>query len=195
MTSVAGASEFSASRTLQLASSPVRTSFGWSRRRLHVASRILLVMAAAGTAGYLLSGPVRRCLALAWLLGVATLSYGVARRARSDAAVLSIDHRGILDRRLMPRRIAWQEIETFCAVGDQSRVIDLRLRSPDVVLAGTRWPVRIGARLQTGFAIPAVTISMLLLDGSVSELMDAIACYRPDLLDASNRRAHASRQA
>jgi hypothetical protein len=54
-------------------------------------------------------------------------------------------------------------------------------------LRETRWPVRIGAYCQMGYGVPAVTISMLLLDGNVSEMLEAIAQYRPDLLHDTNR--------
>ena len=40
---------------------------------------------------------------------------------------------------------------------------------------------------QIGYGVPAVTISMLLLEGNVAELLNAVAQYRPDLLHDSNR--------
>jgi hypothetical protein len=57
-----------------------------------------------------------------------------------------------------------------------------------ITLGETRWPVRIGAYCQIGYGVPAVTISMLLLEGNVSEMLDAVAQYRPDLLHNTNRR-------
>ena len=60
-------------------------------------------------------------------------------------------------------------------------------RWPKTTLAGTRWLVRIGALCQLGYGVPAVTISMLLLEGNISELLAAVAQYRPDLLHHSNR--------
>jgi hypothetical protein len=195
MASVAGALGFLTSRTLSQASLPGRISFGWSLRRLRIASGILLLITATAGAGCLLLGPVGEGLSLACLLGVAGMSHGVGWRAACRDAVLSVDELGIWDRRLMQRRISWHEVETFCPVTDRGHVIDLRLRWPEDTLAGTRWPVRIGARLQTRFGAPAVTISTLLLDTDVSELMDAIARYRPDLLDPINRRVPAKHQA
>jgi hypothetical protein len=44
------------------------------------------------------------------------------------------------------------------------------------------------AYCQIGYGVPAVTISMLLLKGNVSEVLDAVAQYRPDLLHHTNRR-------
>jgi hypothetical protein len=114
----------------------------------------------------------------------------LSRRASAEAPVLSVDQRGILDHRLMPRYIEWQEIAAICPVdANRHNVIDIELRWPKFTLAETRWPVRIGAYCQTGYGVPAVTISMLLLDGNVSEMLDAVAQYRPDLLHHTNRRA------
>jgi hypothetical protein len=115
----------------------------------------------------------------------------LSRRASSETVVLTIDQHGILDRRLMSKRIGWHEIEAICPVDiDRSHVVDLKLRWPETTLAKTRWPVRIGAACQRGYGIPAVTISMVLLKGHVSELLDAVGRYRPDLLHSANRRVH-----
>jgi hypothetical protein len=66
-------------------------------------------------------------------------------------------------------------------------VVDIRLRWPKATLAGPRWPVRIGAHCQTGYGVPAITISLLLLEGNVAEMLEAVAQYRPDLLHHTNR--------
>ena len=115
---------------------------------------------------------------------------GLSRRANDGAVVLSVDRRGILDHRLISRHIAWQEIKAIWPVNaDRNHTIDIELRWPETTLRDTRWSVRVGAYCQMGYGVPAVTISMLLLDGSVSDLLNAIAQYRPDLLDYSNLRA------
>ena len=90
----------------------------------------------------------------------------------------------------MARHIEWQEIEAIWSVDtDRSHTVDIKLRWPKITLTETRWPVRIGAYCQIGYGVPAVTISMLLLDGNASEMLDAVAQYRPDLLHYTNRRA------
>jgi hypothetical protein len=91
---------------------------------------------------------------------------------------------------LISRPIAWQEIKAIWPVNaDRSHTIDIELRWPKTTLRDARWSVRVGAYCQIGYGVPAVTISMLLLDGGVSDLLNAIAQYRPDLLDYSNLRA------
>jgi hypothetical protein len=76
-------------------------------------------------------------LGLAWLFAIACLTHGIARRATSGTAVLMIDQSGILDLRLMPRRIGWQSRLSFPSI-DRSRVVDASLRQPNITLAGTR---------------------------------------------------------
>jgi hypothetical protein len=165
-------------------------SFSFSHAKLRLAAFILLGGAAPAALGFALSGPLGRWLWLAWLAAVALLMHWLGRRAASDATVLHINERGILDRRLMLHRIAWQEIEAVCPVNvDCAFVVDLRLRWPKTTLAGAGWSARIGATLQTSFNVPAVTINMLSLDGDVLDVLEAVARYRPDLLSAANRRA------
>src|SRR5215468_3961993 len=168
--------------------SATHCAFGWSLAKLRLAALILASLVVPTTAGFALSGPTGRWFFLIGLLSVAALIDRLARRCDPVTVVLSIDHRGILDRRLMSRRIAWQEIAGVCRVDVQrSQVVDLVLCWPDVTLRGARWLVRVGGPCQNGFGVPAVTISMLLLDGSVGDALDAIAMHRPDLLHKTNR--------
>jgi len=171
-----------------------RASFVWSLAKIRIAALILFGAATPALVGFTLSTtPFVRWLCLVWLLGVALLMHGLSRRASDDSVVLSVDQRGILDRRLMARRIEWQEIGAICLVDtDRSHTVDIRLRWPRTTLDQTCWRVRIGAHCQIGYGVPAVTFSMLLLDGDVSELLEAVAEYRPDLLHYVNRAAQPS---
>jgi hypothetical protein len=175
-------------------SSSFSSSFSWSIEKLRFAA-IALVAAALPAAILAMAAPAAvRVLGLTWLFAIARLAHGIARRATSGTAVLMIDQSGILDLRLMPRRIGWHEIEAVFPVNiDHSRVVDLSLRRPDITLAGTRWLTRLGAIVQQAQGVPAITISMLLLDGQVADLLADIARYRPDLVPASAMR-HATAQ-
>lgn len=166
------------------------TSFMWSLAKIRIACLVLLGAATPAAAGFSVSVSSVIWLCLAWLVVVAILIHCLSRRASKDTVVLSIDQRGILDRRLMPRHIEWHEIEAICPVDpNRNHIVDIKLRWPKITLAGTRWSVRMGAYCQLGYGVPAVTISMLLLEGNVSEMLGAVAQYRPDLLHHTNRRA------
>ena len=159
-----------------------------SLAKIRVASLFALAAAMPAMAGFLGSAPFLRWICLAWLAAVALVLHFLSKRSVADSIVLSIDERGIHDRRLMPARIEWQEIEAICPVDtSRSHVVDIRLRYPELTLANTRWPVRIGAYCQIGYGVPAITISLLLLEGSVSEVLHAVAQYRPDLLHCTSR--------
>ena len=141
-------------------------SFVWSLAKIRVAALILFGAAMPALVGFMLPIPLVRWLCLAWLLGVALLMSGLSRRAFDDSVVLSVDQRGILDRRLMARRIEWQEIGAICPVDtDRSHTVDIRLRWPRTTLDQTSWPVRIGAHCQIGYGVPAVTFSICCLTG------------------------------
>ena len=144
---------------------PGGMSFVWSFSKIRIASLVLLGTATPAIACFLVSGSFVRWLCVRWLAGVALFMRGLGRRAVADTVVLSVDQRGILDHRLMPKHITWQEIEAVCPVDtDCSCVVDIELRWPKVTLGEARWPVRIGAYCQMAYGVPAVTISMLLLE-------------------------------
>jgi hypothetical protein len=162
--------------------------FPWSVAKLRIAGLALFGSAVPSAFGCAASAPWLQGLCLLWLVTVAWLLHALQRRVFSKAVVLSIDRRGICDRRLMSRPISWQEIEAICRVNiDRSQVVDIKLRWPEVTLRDTRLAVRIGVYCQQGYGVPAVTISMLLLDGTVCGLLEAIAQYRPDRLHVANR--------
>src|SRR5262245_21677939 len=77
--------------------------FTWSHANIRVAGCILLGITTPAAIAFAISPPFARWLCLAWLAGIAALVHGLGRRASSDAAVVSVDQRGILDRRLMAR--------------------------------------------------------------------------------------------
>jgi hypothetical protein len=171
------------------------TSFTWSLAKIRIASLVLVGTAMPTVAGFVISVPFLKELCLAWLFGVAALMHVLSRRVSSDPVVLSVDHHGILDRRLTSRYIEWREIQSVFPVNaDRNHTVDIELRWPKRTLRDTRWPVRIGAYCQEGYGVPAVTISMLLLEGNVSEMLDAVRRYRPDLLHHTNRVAQLTGQ-
>lgn len=163
-------------------------SFPWSTKKMRVVALVLFGLALPAVAVVPIAGTQIRWLLLTWLSYIAMHLTLLARRAKAKAVVLTVDGRGIFDRRLMSKPIAWREIEAICpADRDRSHVVDLRLRWPSETLAETRWSVRVGAACQNSYGVPAITISTLLLEGQVSDLLVAIARHRPDLLHPTNR--------
>jgi hypothetical protein len=163
--------------------------FRSSLAKIRVASFFVHAATIPAMADFLISAPFLRWLCLAWL-ATALVLHLLSKRSLADSIVLSTDEREIHDRRFMPARIEWQEIEAICPIDtSRSHVVDIRLRYPKFTLANTRWPVRMGAYCQIGYGVPAITISLLLLDGSLSEVLHGAAQYRADLLHCTSRWA------
>jgi hypothetical protein len=88
-----------------------RTSFVWSHAKIRIASLVLAAVATPAAVAFVAPAPFVKWLCLVWLCGIAVLMQGLSRRADDGSVVLSVDRRGILDRRLISRHIAWQEIK------------------------------------------------------------------------------------
>jgi hypothetical protein len=162
--------------------------FPWSHAKLRRAALILFGCGLPALVGCALSALWLKALCLVWLIALACLLHALERRIRNGAIVLSVDRRGIFDRRLLSRPIGWQEIEGSCRVDiERSHVVDFRLRWPEITLKDTRWALRVGAYCQQAYGVPAISISMLLLEGTACDLLRAVAQYRPDLLHGDNR--------
>ena len=101
----------------------------WSLAKIRIACLVLLCAAMPAVAGFTVPVPFVKWLCLAWLVGVALLIHCLSRRASADTVVLSVDKRGIVDRRLMSRHIEWQEIEAICPINaGRSHVVDISVR-------------------------------------------------------------------
>jgi hypothetical protein len=117
-----------------------------------------------------------------WLGICAHAAWRRLDRAAERHPVVMIDANGILDTRVLPRRIDWWEIEFFYPVDPaRSRVVELRLRHPHRTLAEAPWHVRLGLEWHREFDLPDVCVSLLLLDATVTDTVEAIRRYAPYL--------------
>jgi hypothetical protein len=100
-------------------------------------------------------------------------------RALDRRPIVRIDARGILDTRILPRPIEWSEIAAFYPINvSRSRVVELELHDPHRTLAEAPRSMRIGL----DWDMPHVCISLLLLDGSVTDVIEAIRRHAPYLV-------------
>lgn len=117
-----------------------------------------------------------------WLGLGAHLVWRRLERAAETHPVVRIDDNGILDTRVLSRPIQWWEIEFFYPVDPaRSRVVELRLRHPHRILADAPWHVRLGLDWHREFDLPDVCVSLLLLDGTVADTVEAIRRHAPYL--------------
>jgi hypothetical protein len=120
---------------------------------------------------------------LVWLGLCAHAWCGLRERAVELRPIVRIDGRGILDTRLLPRPIEWREIEFFYPIDvSRSRVVELQLRHPHRTLAEAPWHMRVGLDRHRQLDLPHVCISLLLLDGTATEVIKAIRCHAPHLV-------------
>jgi hypothetical protein len=160
--------------------------FAYGTAKLRSAGIALAIAASPCLPAILLDSAPLRWAAIAWLLVVAVLSDRLARWARTIGPVLQIDARGLRDSRTGVV-LRWQEIARMLPVDvDRASVVDIALRWP-TPSRDASWSLRLGCFLQRGFGVPAVTVSALMLDGGVADVLAAIERHRPDLLDIQNR--------
>ena len=159
------------------------TSFSWSLPKLRSASLVLVGSAMPAVAGMALSENSIKWLCVAWLACIALLLQSLSRRALANALVLSVDHYGILDRRLMTTHFGWHKIEGIYATNiGGSGVVEVELCGPLIPRDEYQWPVRT-------YDARVITISMLFLEGGVSDFLHAVSRYRPDLVRYRMRSA------
>jgi hypothetical protein len=169
-------------------------TFRHSPAKLRIACALLMMVAIPGVPATLTGAEVLQWIAIAWLVIIAGLSELLAGRARNMAAVLRVDACGAVDDRI-GLTLRWQEISRVFPVNvERAQVVDIELRWPGSA-DNVSWQQRVGCWCQRGFAVPAATISMLLLDGGVGQFLAAMARHRLDLLDVSNRPDQVQRSA
>jgi hypothetical protein len=134
-------------------------------------------------AGMAMSAYSVKWLCVAWLACIALLLHCLSRRVFANALVLSVDHNGILDRRLMTTHLEWHKIEGIYATNvEGSGVVEVELCGPLIPPDENQWPVRM-------YDARVITISMLFLEGGVSDFLHEVSRYRPDLVHYRIRSA------
>lgn len=163
--------------------SSIAYAFYWSHRRLRRLGIATAMLAIASAPAMLSQSTPLRALCLGWFMMLAAVANGLARRVKSHEPVITIDRLGLRDSRTLERPIYWQDIRTLCRCHPtRSRVVELFLIHPRRITAKQRSWIRFGGWLQRAFGVPAVTISLLLVDASAADIFSAIAIFRPGLI-------------
>jgi len=142
----------------------------------------IVVAAAAGLVVpvLILDSAAAQVLGAIWLGLCAHVACRHLERAAERHPVVVIDARGILDTRLLPRPIEWGEIASFYPIDvSRSHVVELRLRNPHRSLADAPCHMRLGLDWFRKLDLPDVCINLVLLDGTVTEVIEAIRCHAP----------------
>lgn len=160
-----------------------RFEFYWDPRRLRRLARRLLLATAIVVA---IAQPWHdsvRWGTLAVMLAFLCSSRALQKRFRDREPVVVIDRTGICDRRIAQAPIPWTCISAIAPYDPKSsRALDIYVALPETTLASAKPTARLGARLQKRTGVPALTISLLLLDADVTRLAGAIRTFRPALV-------------
>lgn len=160
-----------------------RFEFYWDARRLRSLAWRVLVATAIVTAIAQPWHDTVRWGTLALMLVFLLTSRAISKRSSDHEPVVVIDRTGICDRRIAPAPIPWTCISAIAPYDPiSSRALDIYVALPETTLAHARPSARLGARLQKRTGVPALTISLLLLDADVTRLTEAIGTFRPALV-------------
>lgn len=166
-----------------LGASPARFEYHWNRERLRRLAWIIAILTQGLLIGVLLNWRVSPVFADIAVIPLLIAAWIVARRSKDDSPVVIIDRCGILDRRLKADPIYWSDIAAIAPCDRQrSHVLDLYIQLPKTRLASASAASRLGAAVQNRTGIPALTVSLLLLDCDLRDFAAAIAEFRPSLL-------------
>lgn len=168
---------------------PASSIFAWSSAKVRRAAWWTLAAASPAVPLVFLGNAPLSVIGLVYLALIALRCEVLSRRAQQDGPILLIGSSGIADTRL-GLRLPWQDVSRVWRINTRTaRVVDIEVRWPKELLAHADPRVRLGARCQLGSGLPAVSIGLGMLDGSVEDVLAAIRAVRPDLLHRSNRPA------
>ncbi len=163
-----------------------RTEFYWSRRKVGWLGALTAFICAFGVLLIAFGDEGAQILGYAWIAAFVALFVSLVHRSRSLLPVITVDERGLFDRRGFKAPVPWSDIgaveplvvEGMSLVG--IALTDEALGAARPLLRSMKWPNRL-------FGMPAFSISMHPLDGSAEDLIAAIARHR--VQDAAlNRR-------
>jgi hypothetical protein len=162
---------------------PDAISFHWNTGKVHLiaaggifAAGIGLILLFQGDAG-------AKALGLVWIAALLVLVIALLRRARSKEPVVIVDAHGIFDRRVSDQIIRWEDIRAIDTLeSDNVTFAGIDLKPGADVLAHLRFLHRVMQGPNRILHFPMVSIGMHALDGSTSDLLAAVARFRPELV-------------
>ncbi len=153
--------------------------FRWHARSIRWIELLLVVPLALGVLMMLSDAAA---LGAVWVAVFAALIARLEHHARSRAVVITVDSKGLFDRRMTVAPLAWPDIagiEEFEA--EHMRYVGVELRDPAAATSRLRWLPWTARPLHRIFGFPALSISTSLLDGTTDDLLAAIQRLRPGL--------------
>lgn len=174
-------------RPRQVASDAASTVIRYSERKMRTAAMVAIVAAAPAFASMLSGYTAVHLIALAYLL-LLLLACAHLRwlsDARRSAVIVSdwgitISVHGL--------QLRWQDVKRIAEVRTRSaKAIDIELRWPETFSAHSSRAVRFGAWCQSALKLPAITLSLWLVEANAQTFLDAVRQHRPDLLHVNNR--------
>jgi hypothetical protein len=168
---------------------PSGTTFFYCPRKLRQAARATLLASGPAFACIFAGNIWVRCAALCYLLAIVCLCDALQTRAQARRCALVVNAWGIT---YLPQslQIRWQDVARIHEVHTRAaKAIDIELRWPETFSAHASRAVRFGTWCQRYLHLPAVTLSLWLLDASAATVLAAVATHRPDLLHANNKVA------
>ena len=124
-----------------------------------------------------------KALGLTWIATFLTLAVALLRRSQTSDPVVVVDTRGIRDSRISDHIILWGDIRAVDTLeAENLTFVGIDLKPDAAILAHLRamhrimlWPNRI-------LHFPSLSIAMHALDGTTSDLLAAVARFRPNLI-------------
>lgn len=162
---------------------PARIEFCWSRRKIKLITLGMAFVIAIGIPMIVYGDRGAQILGGIWIAGFAALLFALLRRAKSTLPVVIVDSDGILDRRVFDQPIAWTDITSLERIEAEHMVflgigLTGQAQTRNQARMIVRW-MRVPNKLM---GMPPFSISMSALDGSLDDLVAAIANHRPDLV-------------
>ena len=158
-------------------------NFHWDKRKVRLITGSVTLIAALGLFMLFQDDYGVKALGLTWIAALLTLAVTLLRRSRAGEPVVVVDARGIRDSRLCDHIIPWEDIRAVGTLDAENLTfVGIDLEPDAAILSHLRamprimlWPNRI-------LHFPSLSIAMHALEGTTSDLLAAVARFRPDLI-------------
>lgn len=161
----------------------------YCRRKLRTAAMVTLAATVPAFAAVLSTHTAVQLLALAYLVLLVLACDRLKSLAQVQRSAVVVSDYGI-SLAAQGLQLRWQDVKRISEVRTLSaKAIDIELRWPEAFRDHASRSVRFGAWCQHALKLPAITLSLWLLDAGAETFIDAVGLHRPDLLHVNNRAA------
>ena len=162
------------------------SEFRFSAVKITILALFSMILA-VGFVAAVVGAPVNPVLAVILIFGAGFFSFwslSIGSQLLNRRVILRFDAQGVLDQRIGPNVIPWDEIdEIYLFRARSQRFLAVVVADPDKYAAPSHWADKLSLWMNRMIGLPRFSLGLMGLDGSTTQILEAMTAHLPEQFD------------